>query len=196
MPKPGMLSTVGGKWEPTDVDSSFTAVREVAEETGLLDVWAFGGAPESLHKSILSSKHVPSPPKNFFRFEEGKTVDWYVLLLHGSGTFVDAKDRDGCDDMEPILDQLPGAELAASFGHAWVPVNRINELSAELPVMYGLGERVHEAVVALGREGTELPKGTAEESQHAMRAWTWPITEELELLEGMPVAKRVTATLG
>jgi 8-oxo-dGTP pyrophosphatase MutT (NUDIX family) len=194
---PGMLSTVGGKWEPTDIDSSFTAVREVAEETGLLDVWSFGGAPDWLRQSILSSHTAPSPPKNFVKLEDGKSVDWWVLLLQGSGTFVDAKDRDDCDDMEPILGELPpGSELSGSFGHAWVPVSRVGELPVGLPHMYGLDERVHEAVVALGRAGSELPAGSAEASQHHIQEWSWPASEELELLEGKPVAGRVTETLG
>ena len=86
------------------------------------------------------------------RFGEGAHVDWWVLLLSGSGTFIEAAEdgRKECADISTLLPSLPGAQLAPCFGHAWLPANCVNEIPESVQLMGGLQRRVREALDILG----------------------------------------------
>lgn len=147
---PGFLAAVGGRLEVSDPNSAVTAVREVAEETGLLDLWPFGGAPRWLLRDLVGSQiEMPTPPQSFVKFDEGPNVDWWVMLLHGSGTFSMARDASHCEDIAPILDLIPGAVAAPCFGHFWMPVDHIFDIPDSIPKMRGLQYRIRDAVRAL-----------------------------------------------
>ncbi|CAE7442674.1 unnamed protein product [Symbiodinium necroappetens] len=144
---PGHLATVGGMRDAVDRDSSITAVREVFEECGLLDVGLVPQAPHNLRQHAQGSG--ARQPKHFSKFGEGKEVDWWVLLLDGPGTFEKSMDGEReCEDISLALPRLPGAEAAECFGHAWVPAWRLHEI-AGLPLMGGLLRRVSDAVAAV-----------------------------------------------
>jgi len=147
---PGHLAAVGGMRDPEDPDSSVTALREVYEESGLLDIGHLKGASKLLHDSAVSSS--ARAPRAFLKFGEGANVDWWVLLLNGPGTFDRARDACECADIAPLLSKLPGAELAPCFGHAWVPMFRIQHMDTSIPLMGGLLRRVSEAVAALEQQ--------------------------------------------
>jgi len=149
---PGHLTSIGGKREPTDKDSSATAVREAYEEAGLLDLAYLEGTPAWLHTEdgifYLKRLYVP-PPQKLVKFSEGAEVDWWVLLLEGSGVFEIAQDADACADVKPLLPLLPqGAHKAPCFGHLWLPVDGKHpfENTPEVQVMTGLKRKICEAV--------------------------------------------------
>merc|ERR1740121_3197781 len=123
---PGYLATVGGMCSSRDPDSRYTTMREVSEETGLLDGVVAGPA----------------------KFAEGARCDWYVLLLDEPRFEPCAKDRWECDDIRKSLPFLPASSTAADcFGHAWVPVDCLGEIDESLqPLMGGLLHRVRQAV--------------------------------------------------
>lgn len=153
---PGHLTAIQGYWDLPDRDSSITAARAVAERTGLLDLWPLQGVPSWLLRSLFRLRpkiEVPPPPVNFLKFAEGQNVDWWVLLLEGSGTFVDEKDDPIVGDIAPMLKDLPDAELAPRFGHAWVPVSRLHDIDLDTPMMWGLRARASEAVTTILRVG-------------------------------------------
>jgi len=151
---PSHLATVGGQRNEEDKDSRATAIREVFEETGLLDVGLVDGAPQWLYKqAVISGAAVP---RMFVKYKESHNVDWYVLLLGGAGSFVPARDADACQDISPLVKQLTGlaeanARVAPCFGHAWLspysvehaPERRVTRL------MSGLSRSVHQAMVTL-----------------------------------------------
>ncbi|CAK9101805.1 unnamed protein product [Durusdinium trenchii] len=143
---PGHLGAVGGMRDARDLDSSVTAVREVFEETGLLDVGHLPSAPWRLRAEARKGSVIP---QCFFKFGEGAHVDWWVLLLSGPGTFVAAKDSAECADISRMLPHLPSAKLAPCFGHAWMEAARVPELPKSVELMGGLQRRVGEAVEAL-----------------------------------------------
>eukprot|EP00434_Breviolum_minutum_P009241 symbB.v1.2.008144.t1/scaffold509.1/size193965/14 len=146
---PGHLAAVGGMRDRTDIDSSFTAVREVFEETGLLDVGHLPAAGANLRAKARERGSLI--PQTFCKFGEGAQVDWWLLLLSGPGTFETAEDgRKECADISTLLPSLPGAQLAPCFGHAWLPANRINEIPEFVQLMGGLQRRVREALDVLG----------------------------------------------
>lgn len=144
---PGHLAAVGGIRDRGDRDSEVTAVREVFEEAGLLDLGHLPSAPQRL-RDHAAAAGVP-PPRAFVKFAEGANVDWWALLLDGPGGFDAARDAFECADIAPLLPRLPGAELAPSFGHAWVPTSRLHEIDSSIPLMGGLVRRVGEAVAAV-----------------------------------------------
>mmetsp|Transcript_97120 Transcript_97120/g.182647 ORF Transcript_97120/g.182647 Transcript_97120/m.182647 type:complete len:485 (-) Transcript_97120:146-1600(-) len=153
---PGHLAAVEGYYDPTDRDSSITAARAVAERTGLLDLWPLEGVPSWLLRSLFRLRpkiDVPPPPRNFMKFAEGENVDWWALLLEGSGTFVDETEDPIVADIAPLMKDLPDAELAPRFGHAWVPVSRLHDISLETPMMWGLRAKASEAVTTVLRVG-------------------------------------------
>lgn len=167
---PGYLATVGGKRDSTDQDSSVTAVREVAEETGLTDIWCMRGAPPwVLHSLVRSSARLPPPPQDFVKFDEGNNVDWWVLLLHGSGTFLAPKDPDSCADIAPLLPKLPGAVLAPCFGHAWVPLKQLKRIHGSLQCMSGMRSKIYQALAKLRdrKKGVEQKSRKKDESKRA-----------------------------
>jgi len=147
---PGHIAAVGGKFDSSDPNSAVTAVREAAEETGLLDLWPLGGAPRWLLRDLVGYEiELPAPPQSFLKFDEGNNVDWWVLLLQGSGTFTAARDASDCADIASILGLIPGAVAAPCFGHFWMPVGRIHEIPDAIPKMGGLQYKVRDAVAAL-----------------------------------------------
>lgn len=144
---PGHLATVGGMRDAGDRDSAATAVREVFEETGLLDVGLLEQASGSLRSRAVKAGAVS--PQAFFKFAEGANVDWWALLLDGPGSFGPALDTCECADITAVLPELPGAEPAPCFGHAWVPAARTREFGAAVPLMGGLVRRIDEALAAV-----------------------------------------------
>ncbi|CAK0851339.1 unnamed protein product [Prorocentrum cordatum] len=117
---PGHLATVGGMRDRSDRDSRDTALREVWEETGLVDPGRLAGAAGPARRRALELG--APPPLELRKFGEGAHVDWWVLLLEGAGTFEPrARDAHECQDAAPVLPLLPeGSSLAPCFGHAWV----------------------------------------------------------------------------
>jgi Ca2+-binding EF-hand superfamily protein/8-oxo-dGTP pyrophosphatase MutT (NUDIX family) len=147
---PGQLAGVGGKRDRTDQDSLSTAMREIYEETGLLDILSHPDAPSTMFRSLVNSTlTIPNPPRLFLKFQEGKRVDWFVLLLDGSGSFGTAADASGNADFGPMLDKIPFAVLAPCFGHAWVPIERLHEIPMSTKMFGGLRSRVSDAWVAM-----------------------------------------------
>lgn len=157
---PGHLSVIAGKWDAADEDSSVTAAREVARTTGLLDVWPLEGVPRSLMRVLIRpGVDVPPPPRKFFKFGESDNEDWWALVLEGSGCFIDDQaESPALADITPLLATISDAELAPSFGHAWVPVKRLHDIPLEAPVMHGLRRKVGEAVLELSRQRRRLRK--------------------------------------
>ncbi|CAK9103727.1 unnamed protein product [Durusdinium trenchii] len=161
---PGHLGAVGGMRDARDLDSSVTAVREVFEETGLLDVGHLPSAPWRLRAEARKGSVIP---QCFFKFGEGAHVDWWVLLLSGPGTFVAAKDSAECADISRMLPHLPSAKLAPCFGHAWMEAARVPELPKSVELMGGLQRRVGEHrkfgrsyKIALNKSGKLLWQGS------------------------------------
>lgn len=158
---PGHLAAVGGMRDPGDRDSSVTAVREVFEEAGLLDLGHLDMAPKALRERAMTSGAVP--PRAFVKFQQGANVDWWALLLDGPGTFAPARDVCECADIAPLCkSKLPGARLAPCFGHAWLPTSSMQHVDSAVPLMGGLLRRVSEAVAAvehLGVGGHEAEVG-------------------------------------
>eukprot|EP00438_Fugacium_kawagutii_P022859 Skav226455 [mRNA] locus=scaffold1781:4607:6671:+ [translate_table: standard] len=179
---PGHLAAAGGMRDSTDMDSSVTAVREVFEETGLLDVGYLPVAGSDVRLKAQQRGQAVSlvrisdatvlckvgnsvgteerrrwkkwngaQGKEFNtspRFGEGAHVDWWLLLLSGSGSFLETS-LDGsleCADISTLLPQLPGARLAPCFGHAWVEAERVSEIPTSVQLMGGLQRRVREAL--------------------------------------------------
>ncbi|CAJ1354907.1 unnamed protein product [Effrenium voratum] len=152
---PGHLATVGGMRDRTDPDSSVTAIREVFEETGLLDVGHLQGAESALQKRAEESG-APAPQR-FFKFAEGANVDWWVLLLTGPGLFGEGVDSTTeCADISWLLPWLPSAEPAC-FGHAWLCTDKVNEIPSSVQLMGGLHRRIREAVDALASAEHQPP---------------------------------------
>merc|ERR1719464_2140833 len=107
---PGHLATVGGMRDHGDADSRVTAMREVVEETGLLDLGLLEGAPAALRRQAVARDS--TAPSALLKFAEGANVDWWVLLLSGPGVFDRARDLKECADIRMRLPKLPGAVLA------------------------------------------------------------------------------------
>lgn len=144
---PGYLAAIGGMRDRTDVHSGQTAIREVAEEAGLLDVGHLDCAPRALNERAIASG--ASCPRAFFKFAEGAQVDWWALLLDGSGTFESARDKWECADIRPLLPKLPGATSAPCFGHAWMLAADAQCIDSSVPLMGGLVRRITDAALAL-----------------------------------------------
>ncbi|CAE8640610.1 unnamed protein product [Polarella glacialis] len=123
---PGHLATVGGMRDKSDLDSRHTTLREVGEETGLL-------------QGI-----VIQPAK----FAEGAKCDWYVMLVQQPLFKQHAESRFECGDIRQALPWLPAtATVADCFGHAWVPVGDLQQIDEQQqPLMGGLLNRVWQAV--------------------------------------------------
>mmetsp|Transcript_82961 Transcript_82961/g.232503 ORF Transcript_82961/g.232503 Transcript_82961/m.232503 type:complete len:348 (-) Transcript_82961:115-1158(-) len=142
----GMIATIGGRREDGDRDSRDTAIRELFEETGLLDLGHVPGAPKELQE--LARLRRASEPLDFRLFARGKFSDWYVLVLDGGGTYTPARDRHRCGDMSAIARLLRGAVPAPAFGHAWVPLR--SALTVEpWEAVAGLSARIRQAIFAL-----------------------------------------------
>jgi len=156
------LSILGGKRQENDANSRVTALREVAESTGLADIIGLDGSPESLLRSVqLSNISLPPSPKSFFMFDKGELRDWWVLKLGGPGVFVKGQDNDlkGLEDINPMLSSLPeGAEIADCFGHVWIPVKSLKTMSDSIPKIGGCAFdlKVFKAAVALRRNKQRL----------------------------------------
>mmetsp|Transcript_84992 Transcript_84992/g.147453 ORF Transcript_84992/g.147453 Transcript_84992/m.147453 type:complete len:276 (-) Transcript_84992:99-926(-) len=144
---PGYLAAIGGMRDRADLHSGQTAVREVVEEAGLLDVGHLDCAPKPFQQRAAASGALC--PRAFCKFAQGAEVDWWALLLDGCGTFEPARDKWECADIRPLLRKLPGASLAPCFGHAWMPAADVRSIDASVPLMGGLVRRVFEAVLAL-----------------------------------------------
>lgn len=141
------------------------------EGLAIEDMWTFVRLKCDLLRQGV--QHLPCP-----RFGEGAHVDWWLLLLSGSGTFLETS-LDGsleCADISTLLPHLPGAQRAPCFGHAWVEAERVNEIPTSVQLMGGLQRRVREALDILSsmkinctssRENLDHPKWI----QRAMPYW-------------------------
>eukprot|EP00429_Kryptoperidinium_foliaceum_P102992 CAMPEP_0176254462 /NCGR_PEP_ID=MMETSP0121_2-20121125/36544_1 /TAXON_ID=160619 /ORGANISM="Kryptoperidinium foliaceum, Strain CCMP 1326" /LENGTH=316 /DNA_ID=CAMNT_0017594271 /DNA_START=1 /DNA_END=951 /DNA_ORIENTATION=+ len=125
---PGLLAPIGGKREESDRDSMETAIREVSEETGLLDLGRLVGAPKAMRRVAEEAEETVQAPRRFRIYCSTDVTDFWVLLLAGQGSFGPAPDASACADITPLLPELPGAVAAPQFGHAWVPVESILRL--------------------------------------------------------------------
>jgi len=176
--KPQRLSLLGGRKEELDEDSRMTALRKIAESTGLVDIAGLDGspdwlrgfvesggldsAPEWLLKSMrLSNISLPTSPPSFLMFDKGATRDFWVLKLNGPGVFLKGQESDikGLDDMNSIADSLPrGTEITQCFGHAWIPVKSLKTVPDTISKIGGneFNLKVFRAVVALRRHKQRL----------------------------------------
>eukprot|EP00929_Paragymnodinium_shiwhaense_P009144 TRINITY_DN11319_c0_g1_i2.p1 TRINITY_DN11319_c0_g1~~TRINITY_DN11319_c0_g1_i2.p1 ORF type:complete len:183 (+),score=39.77 TRINITY_DN11319_c0_g1_i2:757-1305(+) len=157
-----LLPEVGGMRDESDEHSGVTAVREVVEETGLVDICH---VPEASRWSQRHAAEVGAPKPLFFqKFAEGAKCDWWVLLLDGEGLYEAATTVQECADISNVLHQLPGASVAPCFGHAWLPVQSVDYISEELPLMGGLQYRIKGAAQHLQRA---RPKGAVQQNATA-----------------------------
>jgi len=145
---PGRLAAVGGRRELSDSNSQSTAIREVFEETGLLDLGFSRGAPPELLRAAKDAE--AKKPLAFFPFQQGGVVDWFLLLLDGDGTFVPAPHKQSNADIGPLMAAISGAVPSPAFGHAWVPVHEAVLIGDE-DCYGGLAHRVQEAVACIVR---------------------------------------------
>lgn len=146
----GCLSSIGGRYEEEDLDSSETALREVYTKSGLADLGYLRGAPKWLHNhAVLAGAR---RPRAFMKFKETENVDWYVLLLDGHGTFDRPVSPLSSSDITALLPELD-ADKAPTPGHAWVTPYAVNNAPEEVTLMGGLSRSVHQAVATLVCQG-------------------------------------------
>jgi len=126
-----------------------TAIREVWEETGLLDLGRLVGAPADVLRAAEEAEEAVRAPLLFRIFHTLTTTDLWVLLLDGEGSFRPAPDANASADIAPLLPELPGAVAAPAFGHAWVPVKSIFELKNKTIATDHLRVNVRQAVHAI-----------------------------------------------
>jgi len=152
----GKLATIGGRREETDRDSFDTAVREVFEETGLLDLGHLPGAPPELRAMALARR--AKSPLEFRLFTRGKFSDWWILVLDGGGTYIPAPHRSKCADVTDVTDMVEGAAVAPAFGHVWVPVSSAVRITP-WDSIDGLVVRIRQAVFSLHCDEAAADRG-------------------------------------
>lgn len=62
--------------------------------------------------------HGAKKPLAFHHYASGRIVDWFMLLLDGDGTFVQAEDRHKCADIKPLLPSMLGPGVARALPSA------------------------------------------------------------------------------
>jgi len=144
----GLYSSIGGKREDFDLNSRSTAMREVFEETGLLDLGRLEGTPPPLQE--IAEESGAHAPVQFHIFARSRYVDWWFILLDGMGKYMPAAHAIHCEGMKDSMHELEGGILAIPFGHAWVPVDSMLRVPS-WRLSSGLDERIREAAATVTR---------------------------------------------
>jgi 8-oxo-dGTP pyrophosphatase MutT (NUDIX family) len=138
---PGFVAAVGGRFDETDIDSKYTAYREVIEETGINNM--------DINK--------------LEKFTQSDTCDWYVYIIDFPNTYSFSKaqhEHEVMDikDHKSILRPLFSPKTKDKklweepFGHLWIRYDNIKQTiknwkkERDNGCMYGLEKRINNAI--------------------------------------------------